>query len=374
MSRYTLLAVGLTAFCLGMLPSPSRAQWGHHGWGHDQTTIQVYTHEEVQPTVRVITRTVDEQDDVRIYQQWYNTQARDYNDIDPVSGERLGNLIHMISDVTPDYLMVTNSLGAHQTVMLTNHTTLLFQPCEAFRRRMGDRMRAYPDPGPLAASRLVPGDLVVLEGVLKASGMFGASKIRVVGHAWGWDTDDYGTLPLDYGMRGWGTVSDLDIDRQRVEVQCQAGLRSLVLAPNADVVVNGRRDTLNGLRRNDHVIFYYRRDGITPIEVYRIVLVGEGQEYPPTAGASWADPVATIVETTTLVEGEVEYITTGVTFYKLHIRDHGNVFDIRVGKSAFVLGHHGEHIPLFQLRDKAHLRIHSYKVGEAMFAGRLELP
>jgi len=382
MSRFTLLALVLSAGCFGILTLPARADWDHHGWGgHDHGSITIVTHEVVQPSVRVITRTVDEQDDIRVYQQWYNWQVRGYDEVDTVSGELFSNLAHMITDVGTDCITVTNSLGARQTVMLTNRTALLFQPCQAFRKRMGDRMHSCPEPGPITAARLHPGDMVILEGVLRASGNFAASKVRMIGHAWGWDGDDDLAAPQGYGFRGWGAVNTLDVDRKRVEIDSNGATRSLLLAPDAEVIVRGHVESLNYLRHGDHVVFYYRRADLVPTEVYRIVLITDGQDYPNANGAYWADPTAyqttstvTTVEETTVVEGEVEYITTGVTFNRLRLRDHGNVFEIRVGGGGFAYGHHGERIPLAKLHDRDHLRVRYYKVGGVMFAGRIELP
>ena len=383
MGRNTLYT--LAVLLAGILTVPANA--GGWYWGHGRSY-------EVVPYIGVSTSTVtthvdtvthlDAQDESVIYQQWFNAQVHDYDDIDSASGERLSELTEMVNSIENGHVTVSNAQGFQQTVNMTDRTVVTFDPCRAFRAHMGSRMSRYPAPGVIPNSRLENGDLVVLEGVMKGSGLFLATRVRVVGHVWSLD-DDAVAPTRGYTLRSWGEVAAVDTDRQRIEVRSNTGYRVLHLAAGGELLANGHTTTLDFLHRGDHVVFYAARDEGSPVEIFRVVWLSERDAYPTGDVAYWSDPAdavvssgtavvptTTSVTTTTYTEGDVESVYVGTYFTRLMVRSGGALIAINVGNSGFCYGPHGEHIALHDLHGHDHIRVQTYKAGGVNFGGRVE--
>ncbi|HOF88728.1 MAG TPA: hypothetical protein PLZ36_11590, partial [Armatimonadota bacterium] len=198
--------------------------------------------------VRLIIQQNDANDDSRAYRSWYGAQVSGFNDIDRETGERIGNLLQLVADVGRDRLIVTDRDNVRRTVMLTAQTRVI-----DLRKGPG----TGPGVGSLPGSRLADaarhvdqGDLVILNGYLRADGAFVASQIRIMGRAWGWggnwnSGNDYRPT---YGERAWGDIISIDYRYGRIEVNGSLGRRTIMLQRGGEVLGKGQKQTIQFLR------------------------------------------------------------------------------------------------------------------------------
>lgn len=325
--------------------------------------------------VRVTTRQND-QEDAHTFQQWYHVQTRDYQDVDAITGEHIGDLLQLVVDVSTNRVMISDQQNIRRPAFLSERTQILFpdnnRPGDhrgnAFRNRHHDRD---------IATMLAPGDLVIVEGYLRATGGIFATRIRVMGRAWGWTNDDDGwdNTGGGYGYRYFGDVQYLDARRGWVEVNTNKGRRRVSIGQDAVVIVNGNTTDLNALRRGDRVVFYANTDDAWSITAYRLSVLQPRDRYPEGDQPYNADPVRGGDHAgVTFYDGRLDSIDTTMLFNRVTLRgDNGRSCTILVGKGVEAITRDGKRISLYDLHDGDQLHI-AYTESEGnFFAQRVEL-
>lgn len=374
MKLHTAMTWGLAAV-LALTAWPAYAQKGQGPKGRDDDNDR-------RPTVRVIIQKTDDNDDVRAFQGWFNLQVRDYNNaIDPETGERIGDLVQLVTDVAPGRVNVIDRANSRRTVLMTDRTRLTF---EARAETAMGPTRGNPRKGTDLTSRLRPGDLIISYGYLRSNGDFTAMNVRVVGQARGWgyndDDDWYGQ---HYGFRAWGEVRDVDTRRNEVRIDSNLGTVTLTFSRDAEFIYNNKTISLRNLERGDRVVFYYREQGTRTLQVYRLVALRDGERYPEGDRPCYTDPDYRDGRdrwnddergTTPVVEGRLNYISSGVLFNKLVLQTNdGRTITVRTSKSLDAIDRNGDRLALFNLREGDWLRVYYNDIAGTFFAERVQL-
>lgn len=355
MRLHTLLAMGLAALLAVTLAAPTLAQVGQTKDRSLRGRI----------SVRINIGNQNDPDDERVFQSWFGWQTRGYDAIDAETGERYNSLIYIVQDVEDNRLYVSSRTCNRETVRLTGKTKVIFEEIRPTWTPPGFNPNRRPQGGQFVASRIRPGDLVIVEGLLMGQGGILATRIRVVGRAWGWDDDDdYG-----YGQRAYGEVRSVDTRRGQVEVRANIGTVTLTLSRNGKVLHKGREYRISNLEKGDRVVFYYwddRPGKDRTIEAYLIVALEGKDAYPRGNERYWADPKDRDLDgyrdrdqQDTWIEGRVDYVSTGGVLNKLVLRvQHGRANTFYLPKSMQVIDVDGDRIPLQSLRDGELLRVY----------------
>lgn len=363
-----MVVLGMAAVLVSSLVLPARAEHvrDRGGW-----RVQV-----LPPVVKTVeVRREDNKDDARLMLEMYCARQRDYDGIDPVTGERIGALLQMVVETGNDYVVVQNALGDRQRVALTPRTELTFQPQERDRhaRAMGER---FPKPGPIIATRLQCGDLLIVEGYLRG-GEMAATRIRVIGQVGRWGDDE--DRPT-YGFRVWGEVRDVRHDRRTFDVAANIGTRTVQAPADIEILADGRPISINSLRRGDRVVVYYRAANAAPLDAYRVVVLSYKQDYPDGDRPYWADPRDERPGGDQghgegpRVEGRLEFISASAYMDKLVLRDEGGrQYTVRAPKEAEAVAQNGDRIAIEKLRAGDRLRVYYREVAGMLYAQRIEI-
>ncbi|OPZ83742.1 MAG: hypothetical protein BWY76_02142 [bacterium ADurb.Bin429] len=332
--------------------------------------------------VRITIQQNDANDDSRAYRSWYGAQVGRFNEIDRETGERIGDLLQLVADVDRDRIIVTDRDSVRRTVMLTGQTRVIDQskgpgngPGYGYlpNGRMAD-----------AARHVDKGDLVILNGYLKADGAFVASQIRVMGRVWGWGGNWNGggnDYRPTYGERAWGEITSIDYRYGRIEVNGSLGRRTIMLQRGGEVLVKGQKQTIQFLRKGDRVVFYYRGE-TNPrysIEVYRIVVLEKADACPEGNRPHCADPDYKPghhdnAPNLPMLEARVTGVSTGTMFNKLTvITNAGKQVNVYVSKTVDAQDERGNRISLLNLRYNDRLCIYYTEVAGVMFAQQIEV-
>jgi hypothetical protein len=220
-----------------------------------------------------------------------------------------------------------------------------------------------------------PGDLVVVEGYLHMNGTLVATSIRRTGRTRGYsgydDRDNYNNRFM--GNRAWGDVRDIDVRRGQIEVNTADGRRILTLTDDADVIIGNRTTSIESIRRGDRVVFYFDKLGnMGRIQVYRIAVLNTDQGYPDNDRPYWADRDrhhGDRVPDGPAFEGRLQYITPGIFFDTLTMRDYNDrTYTIRYAKDMKVINRDGNQVPVSSLRDNERLYVTYVNIAGAFFA------
>ncbi len=353
-SMAALLALGL------MGPGSARGyDQSHHGWsGHDSG-----------PKVEVVVK-VD--DDRAMYQHWYRAQtARCHDDIDEITGERLADLLQLVTDVNRDRVELQNHDGDKQTIYLNERTHYHFEPLKTSTCDFSHRGSDY--------TGVHPGDMIIVQGFLRAGG-FAASSVRVVDHAWGWGAEAATAATYD-GFRAYGEIRDVDYVHDRFEVTANVGRRLVGLAADGVVLLNGHEVAVGTLHHGDRVVIYYTKEATssyTPrIEVSRVVVLRGNEAYPDGDRPYLCDPRYHADEhpadAGAVLEGRVEGVSGGLFFNRITLRDGGHSVSVLVGKALTAEGHHGDRLPVTELHPGDVVHIAYTELDGTYFAAHVEL-
>ena len=301
------------------------------------------------------------QEDTRTFQRWYDGQVRGYNRIDPETGERYSDLLQLVEEVNNGWLIVSNRVDSRRSVVYNARTKVVFEDNTPSWTPPGYQHNRRSHNGPPAISRIRPGDLIIAQGYMNASGKFVGTTIRVVGSSWGWYDDDYYTTPIHTGYRAWGDVTNVDARREQIEVRSNTGLRTVSLTRTGVVLYNNREIKLETLRRGDRVVFYFTRDQDRSVEAYRIVRIDDRQAFPRDKESYWADPkdYRTDDNRGTFMDGRLDRVTSAGLFYKLELRvDRGRTVTFTMPRNMKVIDEDGDLISINSLREGENLRVH----------------
>lgn len=319
--------------------------------------------------------TGDTQDDTRTFQAWYGQQLRGYEQTDRETGARLCDLLQMITEVSGNRLIVVNQADTRRQVTVTDRTQVVFQLVNAAQSSWERRDRNY-QPGAFIASRLRPGDLAIVEGYLHVSGSLVATRIRVVGHARGWDDETYQS-PVDYGYRGYGEIRSVDERHNRIDVNGKLTPHALTLTAGAEVQVDGRQEDIYALRRGDRIVYYARYDSGVSLDVYRVVRLRADQAYPKDDHPYWADPdngSEQHGDRDTTLEGRLNAITSGLFLMKIAVRTElGRNVTVYASKGLMAIGRDGNRVSILRLRAGDQLRIAYTEFNGNLFATRIDI-
>ncbi len=352
----TLLTWGLTILIAAIAALPAAAQ-GINDW-HGRDNIRIVT--------------VDRQEHDRVFLSWFGAQVKIYNDIDPDSNVRTGDLLQLIDEVNGNHVWLTDQQNNRREIFAARHTEVVFSNLH--------RPDVITD-GHLA-DFVTPGDLVVVQGHLRADGGFMANKIRIVGHAWGWNADDNPVSDeIGTGVRYWGTVMSINIDAGTCEVNTSDGPRRMRLTRDGEVLHAGRAAVWDSLRIGDRVVFYADLDTPRAVAAYRLVILAQDDPYPSGVHIYRYDPDRYLHKPAVVIgaklagiEGHVDYLATGPNFHKLAIRtDDGRSRIVYVAKSMNVFRGGGARISLLDLKASDHLHISFREVNGNTFATRIEV-
>lgn len=334
--------------------------------------------------------TTDETTDNRAMQQFMGGQFRRYNSIDPVTGERISDLLQMVVEVNNGYLLVANQTDYRRSIVLTDRTRVTFEQIRGReerpdfwltpgRPRPGDRNDQVRGTDQARGSafvtdRLRPGDLLIAQGYLNAAGKFVGTELRVMGHADGWYDDEYASR----GIRLYGEVRSVDGRRDRAEVQTNQGTRTVELARNGELLYRGREYEMRDLEKGDRVVIYADDDARTTVDAIRIVVLEDRQAYPRGDERYWADPPNWWTndddrDNGTWMEGNLNYIQQGALLHRLVLngpRNRSTTF--LLSKTLKVIDRDGTRISLNTLREGELLRVYYTDVDGTFFATRIE--
>lgn len=339
--------------------------------------------------VRIIIENDNNQDDVRVYQNWYGNQVAGYNEIDQLTGERVGDLLQLVTDVTRDSVTVADRAYGRHTMLLAPQTAIVFTKQTGNggwdhgngNDRNGNNRwdRGNDRNRPSDVTRyLTAGDLVIVNGFLRSNGAFVASNIRVMGRAWGNGgcNDDYQPT---YGQRGFGEINSVDYRYGRIEVNTNAGRRALYLAKGGEILVNGQKQTLQYLRRGDRIVYYFRDTNRTTVEAYRIMVLQKDDGYPDGDRPHRCDPDYrdggnNPAPNMPMLEGRLECLSTGVLFNKLTLTpNYGKSVTVYVPKTVDAVDEDGDTISLLNLRQGERLQVYYTDVAGAFIAQQIRV-
>jgi hypothetical protein len=351
---------GIAALMMIGLVGPAAAKGGPgYGWGNDKGP-------KAQVSVTIT-------DDRAQYQTWYKAQTqRCREEIDPVTGERLADLVQLVTDIRRDRVELQNRDGDRQTIYLTERTRFHFEPMKGSGCDFSRRGSTY--------TGIRPGDMIIVQGFLRAGG-FVASSVRVVDHAWGWDGEfDNGKDVCGFdGIRAFGEVRDVDPRRESIEVSANVGRRIVELARGGEVLADGRAIRLSTIRRGDRVVFYYDREATSTynprVEATRIVVLRANEAYPDGNRPHTCDPKGHDhpAERGNGLEGRVEGTSSGVFFNKITIRDGGRTVSVLAAKSLTALARNGNRLPITALHQGDVVRISYTEIDGVYFANSVTL-
>lgn len=318
--------------------------------------------------IHVIVRDNDP-DDSRAFQSWYGAQISNYRDIDPETGERIGELLQLVTGVSRGSITLLDRESNRRTAILTNATRITYPQPITGTRGHGN--------APDARQYLRQGDLVIAGGYLRANGQFVATSLRVMGHLRGWDNEENTPAPPQYGYRAWGTVRMVDVRYRRIEVDANIGRRLVNLPHDVQVIVNGNTSSLTYLRPGDRVVFYYRQYGSKTLDAYRVVVLRAQETYPDGDRPYCTDPdygPADVSPSAPMLEGRLESMTTSAVFNKIAVKTNaGRTLTIFVPKSLEAVDERGQRISLFNLREGERLRVYYTETLGSYFAQRIEV-
>lgn len=363
------MTFGLASVLLIGLALPSRADhfWDIGGHHHDNVSIGIGIGVvDISTPVRVIQR--DPQDEAAIFKQWYADQVRSYTDVDEETGERICDIAQIVTDVNDRYLLVVDESNVRNTLLVNSRTRIIFP-------KDSQVQSIAPDGTAKLSTIMRTGDIIIANGHLHAHDLI-AHSIRVVGHARGL-ADDASSAP-SYGARIFGVVDTVDGAQGTVVIRMNDGRRTVLLDRDGAVWFDGKQQQLVYLRPDDRVIVYCRnRDLNQNVSAFRIVLLRKDDIYPVGDTPCWADPDAVLVDSTVpgaYLEGDVEYITTGVFFDTVYIRTHdGHHEHFNYPHSVNYFDGHGHQVRPHDLHAGSTLRIHYSDIAGNHFAHRLEV-
>lgn len=334
-------------------------------------------------TIKVVTITRDnDQDDSRAFQNWYGEQVRGYDGIDRETGEPYHQLLQFVTDINGGRLVLVDRQNDRHQVVVTKYTKISYEPATRSNEpptvRRGRPLPADPD----RASRVRPGDLVIVQGYLRANGQLAASQIRIIDHVWGWesgdeydnDDDDAGYQGFD-GYRAYGTVADISLLRSTVVIETNNGRKTIELNRGGEVIVQGNRGALTALRRGDRVVFYYTNQGFATLKTYRIVWLDDAQKFPNGNRPYWADPKYTNhAANEPVVEGRLESVFAGTYFNRIQVRSsEGRMISLRLMKGLPIYDEDGVKVTIEKLRDNESVRVYYLQMNDGMFARKIEV-
>lgn len=307
--------------------------------------------------LRIGQRNQDDADDQRVYQQWFREQVRGYDEIDPESGEPINVLLHLVTDVRGARIEIMDRDYDRHTVLVTDRTRVSYQSVRRSYTPQGQRARPLP-PDPARASKVRPGDLVIVQGYLRANGQFTASTLRIVDHAYGWG-DDWNDMPGFSGYRAWGEILEVNVSRGTMVINTDSGRKTVSLARNGIVLAKGKEEAFTYLRRGDRVVFYYRNNSGSTLQVYRIVWLDRNDRYPQSNRPHWADPDDDDQAGLLAITGRIISLRTGSVFFnRMVIRtDNGQEINLRIGKAVKATDRYGDGIELDRLRSGDRVRV-----------------
>ena len=368
MRLHTVLAMGLATLLAVALAVPTLAQDDRGNGKPKDRSIRGRVN------VRININPQNNPDDARVFQSWFGWQTRGYDAIDRETGERYNTLIYVVQEVRGNQLFVSSRNRNWETVQLSSRTKVTFEEITPSWTPPGFNRGRRPQGGEFVASRIRPGDLVILEGLLTGRGDLLATRIRVIGHAWGWDDDD-DYYPSGYGRRAYGEVRLVDSRRNQVEVRANIGYVTLELSRNGKVMYKGREYRITNLERGDRVVFYYwgnRDNNDRSIEAYLIVALEGKDGYPRGDERYWGDPKDRDIDgyrdkdnrgqyndAGAWIEGTVDYVSTGGALNKLVLKvPRGRPDTFYLPKSMQVTDVDGDRVSLQSLRDGELLRVY----------------
>lgn len=333
--------------------------------------------------LRITVTESDEKDDTRAFQAWYGRQMTDYNRIDPETGERLADLLQMVTEVSDGKLMVTDDSSLRRGIVVTPRTRIRREDGYRDDRYRNDRWnnawrKPTTDPRGRLTELIRPGDLIVAEGYLRAGGGITATIIRIVGHTRYYDDDRY-PRQHGYAFRSWGEVRAIDTRRDALIVKTDTGTCTVTTDRNTDILYGRRQVALDDIERGDRVVFYSRdndRDG--SVAAFRIVVLGDRDAYPTGDRPSTYDPdyrdYPDGVPAGPVLEGRVQGVETGVFFNKMTLRGmNGQEYILRFSKSTQVIDRNGDRVSPLNLRRNERLRVFYTDIAGILFADRMEI-
>jgi len=350
-----ILLIGLA------LPSHADHFWDF-GYHHDSGITMCIGVVNTTSHVRVIQE--DPREELAVYKQWFAEQVRAYADIDEETGEHVCDIAQIVTDVHDGYLLISDAVNNRNKVLVNSRTKIIFpkdSPLQSGTAKLTSILRT--------------GDIITVSGHLQAHDLL-AHTMRVVGHSSGMGDDVLSTL--SYGARFYGVVETVDIANATLVVKFNDGRRTVLLEHDATVWFDGKQQQLYYLRPGDRIIGYcHDRNFDQNQSVFRIVLLRNTDLFPLGDAPYWADPDAVIVESTVpgpIIEGDVEYITTGVFFDTVYIHTHdGHHERFHFPHSMNVIDPHGHQVVPHDLHAGSTLRVHYSDIGGNHFAHRLDV-
>jgi hypothetical protein len=342
-----------------------------YGWEKDDRRDR----DDDRAAVHVVV-TQDNQDESRVFSQWYGAQVNGLNGIDQETGERVADLVQMVVEVSRTRLVLADRQNLQRDVALVERTHVSFPKplTNNGTRSFGDR-----DRGSDAKDYLRPGDLVICTGYLRSTGQFVATDIRVMDHTrWGQDFSDYNPPKPGYnGQRAWGTIRTVDVRGGRLSIDLNIGRRSVTLDRNAVVLANGRTIQPAYLRPGDRVVIYYRADDISLPVAYRVVVLQMDAGFPDGDRPHCADPDYTpghdYDHGGPVFEGRCDSVVVGVLFAKIVLRTGNTSVTIYLPKTMDVFDRRGQRVSCGNVRQGDQLRISYNDVAGTHFAQRIDV-
>jgi len=330
--------------------------------------------------VRVVAEN-DTQEQTQAYQHWYGAQMRGFRDIDAESGQPISDLVQLVDDVNNDNLWIIDQQNTRRQIRVTDRTEF-----KLAGMRHGIGTLNGPRGNRSLQTIVNPGDLVIVQGILRGNGDLLATRIRTVGRAWGWDAsddDDNAGAPDTsnaYGYRYWGKVGVVNALAGWCEVNTGAGIRRVSIDNDCEILAGGHQVPIDFIRRGNRLVFYADADDNRNINAYRVVVLKLDESYPDgdrayrfdpdrhsRRYAEWANPNKLPV-----IDGELDYVKTGLYFHKLVLRVDGRPREIFIPKSLQIIRGR-ERTTLTELRNGERLHIYYQEIDGKYFVRRAEV-
>jgi hypothetical protein len=331
------------------------------------------TKQQNAPAPRAWDRNTD-RDDEQTYRDWYGAVSRDYSDVDRETGERIGDLLQVVTEVSDTRLMVSDSQRLSRAVFVSKDTVVTF-PEVSRRSSLVGFGRPAQRKGRGITDYVKVGDLVVVQGYLRNNGGVFANSIRVYGQA---RHGNNPPAPSFQGVRLWGTVRSIDGRRGIVDVDTNIGQRRFSLDRNGVVLNGGKPRSFNALRVGDRVVLYAATANDRIIPASRIVVMAAADRYPEVDRPCHTDPNYRAEDNTPAdlpgAEGSFVELQPTFLFDRLIVRDRqGNEIVYRVAKETSIVDRKGHEMSLGDVRVGTQLRVQFQQVGDTRFAREVDM-
>lgn len=305
----------------------------------------------------------------------FRAQINEYNYTDIETGERMSNILQLVTDVNDYGLTYCDANGKYYDAAVNKKSEVILTDKVS---RAVPRHRRNDDDIPLS-SVLRRGDLVVVEGTFRMTGTMLATRIRLIGTLRG-ISDDNSVSP-SYGYRYYGEITTIDARRSTLTIRQDNRNVNATFSANVQILANGREQSTYYLRKGDRVVAYSFDAANRTAALYRIVVLTANERYPRNNEPFWTDPDTRIGQdknsskpTAPLLEGTLLTFSRGYYNSQLDVMSFdGRVNSFMVSAAIPLYDRHGADISLDTLRRGDRLRVFYQPAKGIMEAIRIEL-